>query len=119
MKDLSHLEKYRCKEDELRVYGALGDNKNGIFKVYINGRSFFVIASNGCGWDHVSVSPKNQKRCPTWDEMCAIKDMFFDEEETVVQYHPKKCEYINDHPYVLHLWKKQNEDFQLPPQYMV
>lgn len=64
---------------------------------------FKVLFSNGAGWEHVSVSLP--LRCPTWQEMCFFKDLFWDEDETVVQYHPPKAEYINCHPYCLHLWK--------------
>ena len=62
--------------------------------VTIRGKTLSVIYSNGGGWDHVSVSTPN--RCPTWDEMCEIKDIFFAEDECCVEYHPKKeglCEY--------------------------
>jgi hypothetical protein len=41
------------------------DSYNGRFKIYIDGRALFVIASNGIGWEHVSVSLKNQKRTPS------------------------------------------------------
>ena len=44
------------------------------------------------------------------------QDMFWNDEETVVQYHPKKSEYKNLHPYCLHLWRKCGEDFELPPR---
>ena len=117
MKDLHTLDKYRLKGSN----GNMGDSGNGYFKVYVNGRSFFVIASNGGGWDHVSVSyhSQNRKSCPTWDEMCAIKDMFFEEEETVVQYHPPKSEYVNIHPYCLHLWRPNNQDIPRPPKKFV
>ena len=117
MKDLHTLDKYRLKGP----YGFDGDSGNGYFKVYVQGRSFFVIASDGGGWDHVSVSPGNPKRkaCPTWDEMCAIKDMFFEEEETVVQYHPPKSDYVNNHPYCLHLWRPQNQEIPRPPKRLV
>ena len=40
--------------------------------------------------------------------MCAIKDMFFDHEETVMQLHPPVSEYVNIHPYCLHLWRPNN-----------
>ena len=121
MKDLTTLEKYRQREDELRIYGTNGDNGNGIFKVFVNGKSFFVVASNGGGWEHVSVSPSNRKRqtCPTWDEMCAIKDLFFEPEETVVQYHPPKSEYVNTHPYCLHLWRPIGIGMPRPPAIFV
>ena len=64
-------------------------------------------------WDHVSVS--TQARVPNWAEMCWIKSLFFDDEETVVQYHPAKSEYVNVHPFVLHLWRKCGEPFPMPP----
>jgi hypothetical protein len=83
---------------------------------------FYVRVGDGLGWDHVSVSlltqkkklRKSVKRCPTWDEMCFIKNLFFDESETVVQYHPAGSEYVNLHQYVLHLWKPQNEKLPNP-----
>lgn len=110
MRDLRSLDRYRLRDRELATYGQTGNSGNGCFKVFVRGRSFFVIASNGDGWDHVSVSPGSQRRqsCPTWDEMCAIKDMFFEPEEAVVQYHPAKSAYINNHPYCLHLWRPNN-----------
>lgn len=119
MKDLHTLDRYRV--DERRLFGAAGDGGNGAFKVFINGRSFFVIASNGAGWEHVSVSPHNRKQgsCPTWDEMCAIKDMFFEPEETVIQYHPPKSDYVNNHPYCLHLWRPIGQEIPRPPSIMV
>lgn len=76
-----------------------------------------VVWSFGGGWEHVSVSYR--RRTPSWDEMCKVKDMFWNEDETVVQYHPKKSEYVNRHPYCLHLWRKTGEDFELPPKQYV
>lgn len=76
-----------------------------------------AVFSWGGGWDHVSVSHKN--RCCTWEEMCKIKDIFFYEYEWVVQYHPAKEDYVNIHPYVLHLWRPQNETIPIPPKEFV
>lgn len=39
-------------------------------------------------WEHVSVSLAH--RCPSWEEMCFVKSLFWKEEETVIQFHPKK-----------------------------
>jgi hypothetical protein len=78
---------------------------------------FAIIASWGMGWEHVSASLKN--RCPTWEEMCRIKDIFWGDGECVVQYHPPKTEYVNNHPYCLHLWKKTDGDFETPPNVLV
>lgn len=121
MKDLHTLDRYRDRETERRCYGRDGDAGNGVFKVYVKKRSFNIIASSDLGWEHVSVSPGNQRRktCPTWEEMCAIKDMFFDEEERVVQYHPPKSEYVNQHPYCLHLWRPTEERMPFPPSIFV
>lgn len=121
MKDLHTLDKYRDHKTERGFYGRDGDSGNGVFKVYVGGKSFHVIASNGQGWEHVSVSPGNKARksCPTWEEMCAIKDMFFGEDERVAQYHPPRSEYVNQHPYCLHLWRQTEEKMPFPPSIFV
>lgn len=77
------------------------------------GNAPFFICSYGGGWDHVSVSFSN--RCPTWDEMCKVKDIFFDEDECCIEYHPAKKNYVNVHPYCLHIWKPQKETIPTPP----
>ena len=76
-----------------------------------------IIASWGGGWEHVSASLR--KRCPSWEEMCMIKDIFWDDEECVVQYHPPKSKYVNCHPHCLHLWKKIGTEFETPPKIFV
>ena len=75
------------------------------------------VFSIGCDWDHVSVSLKH--RCPTWEEMCTVKDIFFHEDEVAVQYHPAKKDYVNNHPYCLHIWRPQLEKMPLPPSVLV
>ena len=93
------------------------DGSNGIFIVPINGRALTVVASDGEGWEHVSVSLPN--RNPNWGEMCAIKSLFWGEEETVIQYHPPKSQYVNNHPYCLHLWKPKDKEVLLPPSNLI
>jgi hypothetical protein len=68
-------------------------------------------------WEHVSVSL--EKRTPNWREMCWAKFLFWDERECVVQYHPPKDEYVNCHPFTLHLWKMVGADFPMPPANLV
>lgn len=70
-------------------------------------------------WQHVSVSILNQCRCPTWEEMCHIKDLFWNEDEAVIQIHPAKCDYVNNHKYCLHLWKPIYKPLNLPPSILV
>ena len=81
------------------------------------GRDLNVIASDQGGWEHVSVSVSN--RCPNWPEMCRIKDIFWNEDECVVQYHPAKSEYVNHHPYCLHLWRPIELSVPIPPSIFV
>ena len=92
--------------------------KNGYFEISHKGNIYIVIISDGEGWDHVSVSILRKKRCPTWEEMCWLKDLFFDETELVVQYHPPKSDHVNMHPYCLHLWRFQG-DMPKPDKIMV
>lgn len=70
-------------------------------------------------WEHVSVSIMGEDRCPTWEEMCFIKDIFWNKDEVVIQYHPAEAEYIRAHPYALHLWKPIGIDLPTPPPEMV
>jgi len=69
--------------------------------------NLMVVASHDQGWNHVSVSL--EKRTPTWDEMCFIKNIFFHEEEICIQIHPKKSQYVNMHNHCLHIWQPPQE----------
>lgn len=69
------------------------------------------------GWEHVSVS--TPRRCPNWQEMCFVKNLFWHEEECVVQFHPPQSEWINNHRFVLHLWKHKTKEFPRPPSILV
>lgn len=78
-----------------------------------------IVWSCGGGWDHVSVSPFKKRITPSWDEMCKIKDIFFYEYETVVQFHPAKSDYVNNMPNCLHLWRPNKAEMPTPPSIMV
>lgn len=75
------------------------------------------IASFGAGYEHVSVSLPT--RCPSWEEMCLVKETFWRDDECCMQLHPKKEDYINNHPYCLHIWRPINEEIPTPPSIMV
>lgn len=77
------------------------------------------ITSWGGGWDHVSVAPVNRNKIPTWEQMCAVKDVFFKDDEAVIQIHPPKAEYVNNMTNCLHLWRPNNKQLVLPPSFMV
>jgi hypothetical protein len=67
----------------------------------------------GQPWEHVSVS--NVQRCPTWEEMAWVKDLFFEPEECVVQYHPPKSQHVNVADTCLHLWRPTWNAVVMPP----
>lgn len=92
--------------------------RNGCFVLKRDGATMFCICSDQEGWEHVSVS-LFEKRCPTWEEMCFVKETFWDDDETVIQYHPPKTEYVNMHPFCLHLWKPVASQIPLPPSILV
>lgn len=99
---------------KLTVRESAPDGGRGYLKL---GQSFAdsatVVWSWGGGWDHVSISYPN--RCPTWEEMCKAKDVFFREDECCIEYHPARENYVNFHPYCLHIWKPQNMEIPVPP----
>lgn len=100
---------------------ASGDanGNNGLFFICVRpGHDpMRAIAADGDGWEHVSVSYPN--RCPTWAEMCHVKDLFWDPEDAVMQLHPPESEYVNNHPYCLHLWRPVGQAIPTPPSWMV
>jgi hypothetical protein len=108
------------------------DGCNGAFLIPINRKhkewAFCIVSDgtaiidgNGIEWQHVSVSIRSgsQVRTPTWDEMCKIKAIFWDSEDCVLEYHPPKSQYVNNHPNVLHLWRPANAVIPMPPSIFV
>lgn len=98
------------------------DGFNGRFGFLINGLPVNVIASDGTNtddpsfkWQHVSVSIAGSGLPPSWSVMCQIKDLFWGDDEWVIQYHPPRSEYVNNHPGVLHLWKPLLVTIPKPP----
>lgn len=103
--------------------------KNGAFQLppVIGSREMIVIASDGKDWreagldgepwEHVSVHCFQGKRqfTPTWAEMCAVKDTFWDSDDVVIQFHPRESDYVNNHANTLHLWRPVNTKLPTPP----
>lgn len=78
-----------------------------------------VVWSNSGGWDHVSIAPAKRNIMPSWDDMCLLKNLFFNEDEVVIQYHPAKKDYVNNLSNCLHLWKPTEETLPVPNSLMV
>ena len=115
--------------EKYRVDGIKHEN-NGVFiipHIKIYGYFYCAIASDGEGWEHVSVTlrdnrkrvTKEVKRSCTWLEMCCVKSMFWDDEDAVMQIHAPMSEWVSTHPYCLHLWKPTKGEFPRPPQILV
>lgn len=106
------------------------DGNNGVFIIPANKARLFCIASDGAGWEHVSVTVRaiNKSsvsfenvalRMPKWAEMCYVKELFWGEEDTVLQYHPPKSAYVNCHPTCLHLWRPIGVEVPVPHPLLV
>lgn len=102
------------REAELYRTGPPGDHKNGAF-YFRDG--LFVICSDGAGWEHVSVSRKS--KLPSYEDMCRVKDMFWGEEDCVMQLMVPKSEHVNYHPYCLHMWRPLEVEIPRPPMILV
>jgi hypothetical protein len=115
MRDLKQLDAFRLKMPGFPI----GGSTEGAFAIQSPtfAGKLRVIASAGLGWDHVSVSLPN--RCPNWPEMSRVKDLFFHDDETVMQLHVPASDHVNNHPYCLHLWRPHQAEIPRPPALMV
>lgn len=101
-----------------QIHPVIGGSEPGVnWGYFVDGPLRIISSGAGDEWEHVSVSCAD--RCPTWDEMAKVKELFWGEDETVLQFHPRKDKYRNVHPYCLHLWKRKGEDHLLPPQELI
>jgi hypothetical protein len=103
-------------------YESHPGNHFGCFELRMNngGEVLRIIASEShpiVPWDHVSVS--THTRVPTWEEMCFVKELFFEDDEAVMQLHPPKKDYVNHHPHCLHLWRPTHTEIPLPSTLLV
>lgn len=120
----------RIREGRLATDETCGRNGAFIIQSCEPGWKLFYICSDGtepdaegelADWEHVSVSARTQgryeirTRVPSWREMVFVKKRCWDDEDVVVEFHPRKSEYVNHHPHVLHLWRWKRGDFPTPP----
>lgn len=113
------IETYRITRGQFGSDSTYGNN--GAFSIGRGRTRFAIIASDGEGWEHVSVHciTEGKERTPTWSEMCFVKELFWDEQDCVIQYHPAKSEYVNMHKHTLHLWRPTNQIIPIPDKIMV
>ena len=108
------LEKGRLKKGP---YATSEGDLHGAFHLIGPGRKRLAVLCSGPDtdnfWEHVSVS--GEDRTPTWEEMCHVKRLFWEDHECVIQLHPPASAYDERHPHVLHLWRDMRRRLKLPP----
>jgi hypothetical protein len=102
-------------ENRRAIQGYYGDAQHGFIDLPQKGLRIQFSGSDG--WEHVSVS--RVSKMPSYEDMCWVKDQFWDPEDTVMQLHVPASEHINRHPYCLHLWRPIYEEIPRPPSNMV
>lgn len=121
--------------DHLRIhppsYESSPGDTYGVFLLSDGSDRLYCIATDGdcpgipgTRWEHVSVTVRNRRglqlqRCPTWDQMAKVKATFWSDEEAVMQLHPPRSDYVNHHPFCLHLWRPTEQPIPLPPSILV
>lgn len=110
MKSIEEIKKAR----NLYIQEEGDDGFAGLYYDPVDGKKYYLIFSYGGGWEHASVS--THYKCPSWDVMCRIKDLLWNDDECCVEYHPIKSDYVNNHPFCLHIWRPINETLPTPPK---
>lgn len=118
-------ENCRARDGSWGEFNTVADSKSGSFIISTKDPSWLIyaMASAREGWEHVSVVVRRgaggKPRTPTWEEMCIVKDLFWDPEDMAVQYHPPKSQYVSSHPNCLHLWRPTVGIVLSPPKELV
>lgn len=63
---------------------------------------------DGAWWTHLSIS--TQVAIPSWEALREAKDTFIGRDRKAIQVLPPASEYVNFHPFVLHLWSLLSGD---------
>jgi len=82
---------YARRRDGLRVIESSAEHQN-----------------DGRDWYHVSFSYPD--RLPNWEATKEVKALFVGDERTAVQIFPPRKQWVNIHPFCLHLWCCLSED---------
>lgn len=129
-----HVPERARNTDHPTLRSSRSDGNNGMFQLESPEPGWWLglICSDGSEapteptwqWEHVSVQayrgPRGRQiRTPTWREMAFVKDQCWDAEDVVMQLHPRRSEYVNNHPHVLHLWRPKLVDIPTPPPILV
>lgn len=116
MRDVEHLEKFRVVNGPMASTPEAGNN--GMFLIphqkYAKDR-FQVTCSDGMGWEVVSFTYYKKNKTPTWDDSCYIKDLFWEEEEAVMQLHRPASLRVSERKFVIALMRPIEVEIPQPP----
>lgn len=90
--------------------GPGADREVAVFR-HDSGMAVLISAArhqDGRRWLHVSVSRRN--RLPSWEDLRQVKDVWIGQDRVAVQVLPRARDYVNIHPFCLHLWCCLDED---------
>lgn len=124
MINLRKLDRYRDRKWQEGLVARTGEpwgpeDLGGCFRFPSpKGVEIRVMAANGEGWDHVSVT-LGIPRTPSWSEMELVKRLFFKPDEVAMQLHVTAEDHISHHPYCLHIWRPHELAIPLPPKWMI
>ena len=112
MKPLDEIKKcpfIHIENDTCGLLKAIGCKiaLDGTYTDPVTRKTWKFVFSDDPTFEHLSVSSHN--KTPDWDTMCKLKEIFFQDEEECVEFHPKKSEYLNLHEHCLHIWRYKGE----------
>ena len=132
-------EAYRWTDIHIKNLRSKEGDPCGIFRIPgsdAHGSSLLVMATDGTigpdphlpeagdmdtGWEHVSVSipsPRSRIATPSWQEMSFVKELFWEDDQCVVQFHVPVAEHVDNFE-ALHLWRWTGGEFPRPPKEFV
>jgi len=117
LEKLSRANRWRVRTGRMASDETAG--WNGYFLIPIDGQIWQIQIADGMGWKHLSATNAQKHQLPSWQIMVRLKSLFFSDEEWVVMYIPAQEDYVNDHPYVHHLWAPLDEKLPIPPIVLV
>ena len=87
MKTIDEIRKTRNLFIEAETDNA---GMGGYYYDVISGKNLNFIFSYQMGWEHLSVSMPS--KTPSWDQMCRMKDIFWNKDEEEKEMFLKACE---------------------------
>lgn len=83
--------------------------KRGKWVYPIENTDAVVLSLATLDWDHIAIDLEELGRCPTYPEMCKIKELFWaDSNQLALQIHPSQSDYVDIKHFRLHLWRNAN-----------